>query len=1362
MRSVDLPDARVQLVNEKEDSKDDIYVTINLNGMKRPVTVLVDTGADVSLLKEGNILNRNRIIKTGIRTIGGAFNGSSRTLGSFNACWRIKESVITTEWQVVNDLNNIPVDGILGRDILWNKSIIDTRKKTLSLLSSNGALIEKLPLIKSPIFEKNTNNSDKINITSVRTIDVMEKFQLIQDEQNIKYKRERQIVPFKTNQPDITRYTPVVKVGLEPRTINIIQVKIAEPEDTEIVVNSQELGPGILLGNCVSTVSQGYIKLAVTNCSSTPIMFENHEISYQYMANFENVPTNEEIGNVGCNIALLSLLDPEVQSRVDKVKERLQVGENLTEEEYESISSLCGKFHNLFHMDGDKLTYTTVLKHTIPVKTDQAPINQKMYRLPPVFKEEINKQVQQLLDNDIVIHSKSPWSSPLLLVPKKPGRDGQKRWRMVNDFRKLNQVTIKDAFPLPRIEDILDQLGKSEYFSTLDLASGYHQVLVDPRDRPKTAFSTPLGHFEYKRMPFGLSGAPATFQRIMNHILTGLQGIDCFVYLDDIVIYGASLNQHNKRLERVFRQLQKYNLKLQTDKCKFLCREVTYLGHHCSKEGALPDKTKVECVKNYPIPRNTKETMALLGLANYYRKFIQNYADIVKPVSTLLKKGVKFEWSPACEGAIQKVKDELVSPNVLIYPDFTKPFTLTTDASNVALGAILSQGPEGEDRPIAFASRSLQAAERNYSTTEKELLAIVWGVKHFRPYLLSKEFTVFTDHKPLQGIMKSQDPTSRILRFLHKLSEYQFQVVYKAGKKNTNADALSRIPYEVTAVDTPESTVTPTTQEKDKKGNEQAVLAREQNCFVIRVIMKTIQEYLYGNINTRKICIIWCVRSDARSSVTWIDHSKFVEKMLRRMGYVVGLGLGRHAQGRLEPISIMDDGNIRVHGDRRGLGFVGVAENEWQQHISTTFESECSSQSGMQYEEQMPHVCVVQTRAQREQEALQIQQEEDDVTTVQDVENVTNTIENNDNELNNIDHTLFDPPNVRALTEEKEIKEVLKMFHDTPLGGHQGVKRTIKRIQEQYKWQNMAKDIEAYIKKCKNCQKFKQVTPTRMPMVITDTATQPFEKVFLDIVGPLQVTSKGNKYILTFLDDLTKYFDCYALPDAEAATVARTFYNEIISRYRIPDKLVTDQGTNFTSDLFSRICKLLNIQKLQTSAYRPQSNGALERCHKDLGAYLRNILQDHGQEWDDWLRQAAHVHNSYIHAATKLTPFECLFGFKSKLPNNLKGKVEPIYNADDYYFELRYTLQKMHEYARENLIIAKNKSKEYYDQYTKVTRTLTNKDKVYVKNEARKGKLDEIWSEPFNVVKSDGVNTTIRKDRKEVVVHNNRIKLCNT
>jgi len=401
--------------------------------------------------------------------------------------------------------------------------------------------------------------------------------------------------------------------------------------------------------------------------------------------------------------------------------------------------------------------------------------------------------VKKLLHEEITEESLSPWNSPILVISKKLDASGQQKFRLVADYRKLNEKTIGNAYPLPDITESLDQLGQAKYFPCLDLAIGYQQIDMNPDYIDKTAFNTKEGHWAYKIMPFGLKTASATFHKMMNNVLSGLTGTRCFVFLDDIVIYANSLVDHDRKLRDVFRRLRKYNLKLQPDKCEFLRKEVTFLGHKISERGVEPDARKVESVKNLPTHKTVKQLKSPVGLVRYYRKFIPQFSKIAAPLHKLLKKDAKYMWEESQEIAFRTLKQKLTSQPILQYPYFSREFILTTDASNYGAGAVLSQGHIGKYLPIAYASRNSNKAERNYSTVEKELAAIVWGIKQFRPYLYGRKFKIVSDHKPLTWIMSVKDPGSRLLRWRIKLAEYDYEIVYKPGVQNSNADALSRI-----------------------------------------------------------------------------------------------------------------------------------------------------------------------------------------------------------------------------------------------------------------------------------------------------------------------------------------------------------------------------------------------------------------------------------------------------------------------------------------------------------------------------------------------------------------------------------------
>jgi len=408
--------------------------------------------------------------------------------------------------------------------------------------------------------------------------------------------------------------------------------------------------------------------------------------------------------------------------------------EHLNSEELRELRRICKKYPKVFHKEKEKLSFTNAVKHQIRTG-DDIPVYARPYRYAFKERQEVKKQIEKLLDQKIIRHSHSPWSAPVWLVPKKKDASGERKWRMVVDYRKLNEKVIKDRYPMPIISDVLDSLGRAKYFSTLDLASGYHQIEVKAEDIPKTAFSAEGGHFEYVRMPFGLNNAPATFQRLMNNIFGELLGKCCLIYMDDIMVFSASLQEHITDLERVFKKLAEANFKLQLDKTEFLRKEVEYLGHVVTQQGIKPNPGKIEAIKRFEIPKTRKQIKSFLGLLGYYRKFIRDFAAITKPMTKQLKGKKTVQMDQEYKEAFEVCKTLLCNDPILQFPDFEKPFILTTDASNYAIGAVLSQGNLGTDRPIAYASRTLSGSEVNYATIEKEMLAIIWAIKHFRHYV---------------------------------------------------------------------------------------------------------------------------------------------------------------------------------------------------------------------------------------------------------------------------------------------------------------------------------------------------------------------------------------------------------------------------------------------------------------------------------------------------------------------------------------------------------------------------------------------------------------------------------------------------
>ncbi|MDD9818054.1 MAG: RNase H-like domain-containing protein, partial [Gammaproteobacteria bacterium] len=464
----------------------------------------------------------------------------------------------------------------------------------------------------------------------------------------------------------------------------------------------------------------------------------------------------------------------------------------VTNQQRDQLETLLIKHGDVFSIEGE-LGHTKVVKHTIPTSTTR-PLRSPPRRIAQKQREEINRQVDNMLQQNVIRPSTSPWSSPIVLVPKK---DGSARFCV--DYRRLNSVTEGDAYPLPRIDDCLDALGGAKLFTTLDLASGYWQVEMDEDDRAKTAFTTHHGLYEFNRMPFGLKGAPQTFQRLMAAILGSHQWETCLLYLDDIIIFSQTFEQHLHRLESILIKLKEAGLKLKPVKCSFLQTQVKFLGHVVSADGVAPDPLKVQAVATFPRPQNLEELRRFLGMASYFRKFIRNFASVACPLHRLTEKSVQFQWTSECQQAFTTLKQRLTEAPVLCYPDFTMPFLVYTDASGSGLGAVLCQKNGNNEQVVAYASRTLTKAERHYSTTERECLGVVWAVKQFRVYLYGRRFLLCTDHNPLVWLRSCREPKGRLARWVLELEEYDYEMKYQPGTSIPHADALSRTPCTVAA-----------------------------------------------------------------------------------------------------------------------------------------------------------------------------------------------------------------------------------------------------------------------------------------------------------------------------------------------------------------------------------------------------------------------------------------------------------------------------------------------------------------------------------------------------------------------------------
>lgn len=450
---------------------------------------------------------------------------------------------------------------------------------------------------------------------------------------------------------------------------------------------------------------------------------------------------------------------------------------------------MLSEFLDCFQSTASSTTHA--IQHHIDTGSSR-PISSPPHRTSAAENDLISDLVDDMLAQGIIRPSHSPWSSPVVLVRKKDGTP-----RFCVDYRKLNAATTRDVYPLPRIDDTLHSLGSSRVFSTLDLTASYWQVELDDESKPKSAFVCRRGLFEFVRMSFGLCNAPSTIQRLMDSVLAGLKWQICLVYLDDIIIFSHSFQQHLHDLRLVFSRLRQAHLSINLKKCHFASKEISYLGYRITSDGLKTDPAKIQAVSAFPRPTNPDTLRSFLGLAGYYRSFIRGFSTIASPLNALLHKDASWQWSSQHEQAFQALKTALVTTPVLCYPDFSQPFELHTDgACTAGIGVMLCQRDPSNNRvhAIAYASGSLSPAEKNYGVTELEALAVVWGMKKFAHYLTGMRFIVITDHQALQFLPRSADLRGRLARWALYLQQHDFQVVYRPGRANAGPDALSRFP----------------------------------------------------------------------------------------------------------------------------------------------------------------------------------------------------------------------------------------------------------------------------------------------------------------------------------------------------------------------------------------------------------------------------------------------------------------------------------------------------------------------------------------------------------------------------------------
>jgi hypothetical protein len=889
----------------------------------------------------------------------------------------------------------------------------------------------------------------------------------------------------------------------------------------------------------------------------------------------------------------------------------------LDEQQQSQLHELLTEFQDIFSSgpsDIGRVPDEFGVCHRIQIQENVNPIATKrpMSSYSHHERQFLKQEIPRLLDLGIIRQSISPWvSAPVL--PKKS--DGS--LRLCIDFRSVNAVTVPDPYPIPLIDQLLAQMAAAKYFTRLDVVSAFWQIPMNPQDVKYTGFITPDGKYEWVRMPFGLRNSSSSWQRFIDNMMTGIPF--AIVYLDDEFIFSDDWELHKGHIKEVFLRFRQYRVKLKLIKCIFGAASMRCLGYIVGFGCYKPDPDKVAAIINLPVPRDAVGVKRILGATGYYRIHIRNYTNVAAPLIYLTRGKVQFIWTPECQEAYQNLKRALTSDPVLRLPDFNQQFILTTDWSTLAIGAVLSQEDTQTlfDHPVAFASRLLNTAERNYASMEGECLALVWAIRKFRLYLDGKHFIVYTDNRALQWLHTARHHNSKVERWALQLQEFSFEVRYKKGEENLVADCLSR------NVDTPEQIAA--------RNSIQGSLALascmslcvqdEAACTVAHAHAFPTQAVKIQREIEHTPCVL-CGDPDGPDRIVICDGCKryFHLTCFRPPRSVVPGGdwfcpacdpfflrKGYPRVGELDksetPLTLNPHDPYR---DEDLLHYVfGGHSLELIQHLPVRQLYDVRRRG--EFYKPHPHLngwLMVYKKLRGESPRW-----------------------------------LICPPlSVRW--------DIIGLFHDAI--AHGGIAQTLFQLHQHYHWVGIKNDVICHVKSCEACQKVK-VTPPMLQPIQNQVIYGPLTHVHIDLFGPLTRADKVKVWVCNMVDYFTKAAEFVVVETKEPACIARAFYDNWICRYGCPTFVTSDNGTEFHTE-FTHMLNRMGVFHIHTAVAHPQSNGVVERLNQTVKTMLKAHHKDHPR---DWAAQLPHMRQAYMnrkHSATNHSPNQMLYGFAPRLP----------------------------------------------------------------------------------------------------------------
>lgn len=1269
----------------------ELRVNTKLSASDSTLILTIDTGAQISILKANKLFTDSKIKKKEkAQIIGISKDKTIVTLGKIYASIIIGKDLLNYGFHVISDTINLDTDGIIGSDLL------EYFGARINYLTDTIEFFNILQNAETNTTEKNQPNHIETNKSTTESFNMYSDDYSDTDDDLV----ENYIEEYEQAKEEYAKYEAEQR---KQCVINFLydekkskkQTKKMKPKYNKNFYN--EIDNEYIQSKCIKKVSPIPIEINQNNIVQV----------LQYKAN-RNDDEDEQI----------EIFNEE--ERKEYLMNNLKI-EKCSKDQIAEIEKICKKFSKAFYIPGDPFKHTEVTQHVIKLKPNTNPIFTRQYKIPHAQQQEVEKQLKELEQKGIIEKSNSAWNSPLILVKKHSEEAGKTSWRVCIDYRKLNAVTIPEQFPIPEISTIIENLGGSKIFTTLDLQGAFHQVKLAPECKEYTSFSTSWQKYQFTSTPFGLMGSPFTWLRTIHTVLEGMIGKGVYCYMDDLIIHSSTLREHTEILSEVLNRLIDNNLKLKISKSLFLRKSVKYLGFIISDMGIKVDEEKTRCIREFKQPKNIKELQRFLGMCNYFRTHIKGYSYIARNLYDLLKKNVPYEWTEKCRNAFETLKKALTAPPVLIHPNYEHTFIITCDSSDHSVGSVLSQGQVPYDKPVQYFSRSLTEVQQRYSTTEKEMLSIILALENFKCFIFNKHFIIYTDHRPITSLLGGKNLNQRLYRWKLYMSQYDFEIIYKKGTTNVVADFLSRI----------ENTIPETQQEIDdapvmkiQKAQTRAQTEKLKDMPTIQMNQPPInRETLYNVEENRHIL----TKNDEYDQIFYI-FSKINCQMHKQLQHKLKTEI--RLENVLSKESLYDIGNKRV--------------------IILLNRKNITLDQSETIIEKIKNHCV-----QNLFETIAINVEFQDAQSLFEFKSVLKETFCH----TQIKVTLF-LNKIIEVTDPLTIQEILKQYHNSALGGHNSFEKTKNAIRKYFNWHNMNSDIKHHIKQCEFCEKNKISRYTKNPMQISSTANQPFEKIAIDLIGEIFPHSAENhNYILTIIDDLTKWAIGVPIKDCTSLTIAHALITNVVLKYGPPKILLSDNASYFSSDLISQMTRLLKIKKFFTTPYRPQSS-ICERLHKDLNAYLRTFIQKEQDQWHTFIDFAIYSHNTTPNTMTKFTPYELLFGHEPNLPIEILKRDVPIYNYDSYVAQLRSKLRTYHVLAREQYEKRKLENKKNYDKGRRENPLeLKVNDLVLILDPKKKTKFSSLYLGPYRVVEICGpVTVKVKIGNKITKIHTDRVK----